>query len=44
MIKKLILTLMTVTLIFTAINFCQTDKGRDPPDPPAVPPLERPAR
>lgn len=36
--KKLILTLMTVMLIFTAINVCQADKGRDPPDPPAAPP------
>ncbi len=42
--KKLMLTLMAVMFLITSVNICLADKGRDPPDPPAVPPVEGPLR
>ncbi|HOW55556.1 MAG TPA: hypothetical protein PLR60_13000 [Syntrophorhabdaceae bacterium] len=42
--KKLIITMMAVIFLITSVNVCLADKGRDPPDPPVIPPSGGPPR
>lgn len=39
--RKFALILIMVTFLVTSVNVCLAEKGRDPPDPPAVPPFEQ---